>query len=129
MPVTGCCRQTGILVEGHVGWPGRHSLIQFRPAARPGPFLQLLRGEGTFHRMAMNETPHVLIVDDNREIRETLSRYLERHAYRITTAEDATAARRLLKASAPDLLIVDIMMPGEDGLSFCRHVRETADLP
>ena len=79
--------------------------------------------------MAMNDTPHVLIVDDNREIRETLSRYLERHAYRVTTAEDATAARRLLKASAPDLLIVDIMMPGEDGLSFCRHVRETADLP
>jgi two-component system OmpR family response regulator len=79
--------------------------------------------------MAINETPHVLIIDDNREIRETLSRYLERHGYRVATAEDATAGRRILKASAPDLLVLDIMMPGEDGLSFCRHVRETADIP
>ena len=79
--------------------------------------------------MVINETPHILIVDDNRDIRETLSRYLERHGYRAATAEDTVAARRMLKASAPDLLVLDIMMPGEDGLSFCRHIRETADIP
>src|SRR5215813_12259036 len=77
----------------------------------------------------MNESPHVLVIDDNREIRETLSRYLERHGYRVSVAEDSAAGRRVLKASAPDLLVLDIMMPGEDGLSFCRHVRETTDLP
>lgn len=72
---------------------------------------------------------HLLLVDDHRDIRETLSRYLERHGLRVTAAEDAASARRVLKASAPDLVVLDIMMPGEDGLSFCRYLREATDLP
>ncbi|WP_119681608.1 response regulator [Indioceanicola profundi] len=72
---------------------------------------------------------HILLVDDHRDIRETLARYLERHGLRVTAAEDAAAARRALRATAPDLVLLDIMMPGEDGLSLCRHLRETTDLP
>ena len=77
----------------------------------------------------MDATPHVLVVDDRREIREPLARYLERHELRATVAESATAARRILRAAAVDLVVLDIMMPGEDGLSFCRHLRETTRIP
>ncbi len=72
---------------------------------------------------------HLLLVDDHRDIRETLARYLDRHGLRVTTAEDAATARRVLRASAPDLVVLDIMMPGEDGLSLCRHLRETTEVP
>jgi two-component system, OmpR family, response regulator len=77
----------------------------------------------------MNETPHILVVDDHRDIRESLARYLQKHEFRVTTAEDAAAARHSLKASAVDLVVLDIMMPGEDGLALCRHLRENTDLP
>ena len=73
----------------------------------------------------MDASPHVLVVDDHREIREPLARYLERHELRVTVAESAAAARRALKTAAVDLVVLDIMMPGEDGLALCRHLRET----
>lgn len=72
---------------------------------------------------------HILIVDDERDIREPLARYVAKHGYRASTAKDASDARRQLKAGAIDLVILDIMMPGEDGLSLCRHLRETAAIP
>ena len=77
----------------------------------------------------METTPHVLVVDDHREIREPLARYLERHGLRVTAAESAAAARRALKAAAVDLVVLDIMMPGEDGLALCRSLRETTRIP
>ena len=77
----------------------------------------------------MDATPHVLVVDDHREIREPLARYLERHGLRATVAESAAAARRALKAASVDLVVLDIMMPGEDGLALCRHLRETTRIP
>src|SRR6185369_2852752 len=55
--------------------------------------------------------------------------YLQKNGYRVTDAADARSARRALESSAIDLLVLDIMMPGEDGLSLCRHVREIGDLP
>lgn len=73
--------------------------------------------------------PHILIVDDHREIRDLVGRYLARNGLRTTVAESAAAARRALKAAAVDLVVLDIMMPGEDGLSLCRHLRETAGPP
>jgi two-component system, OmpR family, response regulator len=73
--------------------------------------------------------PHVLIVEDARDIREPLGRYLREHGYRATTAADALAARKLMKGSAIDLVVLDIMMPGEDGLSLCRSIRETSQIP
>ena len=77
----------------------------------------------------MDASPHVLVVDDHREIREPLARYLGRHGLRVTVASDAAAARRALKAAAVDLVVLDIMMPGEDGLSLCRSLRETTRIP
>jgi len=73
--------------------------------------------------------PHVLIVEDARDIREPLARYLREHGYRTTTAADALAARKAMKASAIDLVVLDIMMPGEDGLSLCRAIRATSQIP
>lgn len=70
-----------------------------------------------------------MVVDDHRDIRETLARYLRRHGLRVSIAESAEEARRLLKASVFDLVLLDIMMPGEDGLSLCRHLRETSRIP
>jgi two-component system, OmpR family, response regulator len=77
----------------------------------------------------MTAVPHILVVDDHREIREPLARYLEKHGLRATQAADAGAARRVLAAGAVDLVVLDIMMPGEDGLSLCRHLRESANIP
>jgi two-component system OmpR family response regulator len=77
------------------------------------------------------QTPqtHLLIVDDHREIRESLNAYLSKHEYRVTIAESAAAARKILNVAAIDLVVLDIMMPGEDGLTLCRHLRETTDIP
>ncbi len=74
-------------------------------------------------------SPHLLVVDDHREIRDALAAYLGRHGYRVTLAEGAAAARRALEAARIDLVILDVMMPGEDGLSLCRQLRAGGDLP
>ncbi|MXN65777.1 response regulator [Stappia sp. GBMRC 2046] len=73
--------------------------------------------------------PHILVVDDHRDIRETLARYLVKNGMRATAAESAAQARKVLKAAAIDLVVLDIMMPGEDGLSLCRHLVETSSTP
>ena len=77
----------------------------------------------------MNAVPHIAIVDDHRDIRDLVGKYLDRHGYRTSTAENAAACRRLVERNAIDLVVLDIMMPGEDGLSLCRYLRETTDLP
>ena len=77
----------------------------------------------------MDAEPHILVVDDNREIRDSLARYLARHALRVTVADGGQAMRRVLADAAVDLVVLDIMMPGEDGYQLCRHLRETGDLP
>jgi two-component system OmpR family response regulator len=73
--------------------------------------------------------PHILLCDDERSIREPLAAYLQKNGCRVTTAADASAARNVLGSNAIDLAIVDIMMPGEDGLSLCRSLREQGELP
>jgi len=77
----------------------------------------------------MGDTPHLLLVDDERSIREPLAQYLTRQGFRVTQAGDEESARSRLAAYAIDLAIVDIMMPGEDGLSLCRHLAATSDTP
>lgn len=77
----------------------------------------------------MNASPHIAVVDDNREIRELVARYLGQHGYRVSAAESAGVFRRLMENSAPDLLLLDIMMPGEDGLALCRDLRATTQIP
>lgn len=73
--------------------------------------------------------PNLLIVDDERSIRDPLGDYLRKNGYRVTLAESALAARRLLTVHAFDLVVLDVMMPGEDGFSLCRHIREAAETP
>jgi two-component system OmpR family response regulator len=77
----------------------------------------------------MGDIPHLLLVDDERSIREPLAIYLTKQGFRVTQSGDAESARTRLVAYAIDLIILDIMMPGEDGLSLCRHIRETSETP
>ena len=77
----------------------------------------------------MESSPHILVVDDHRDIREPLAKYLEKHDFRASGANSAATARRLLETAAIDLVVLDIMMPGEDGLSLCRHLRERTTIP
>jgi two-component system, OmpR family, response regulator len=70
----------------------------------------------------MTGAPHILIVDDHREIRDAVSRYLEKNGYRTTTARDAPDMDARLKVGRFDLIVLDVMMPGEDGLSVCRRL-------
>ncbi|MHA1158079.1 MAG: response regulator [Alphaproteobacteria bacterium] len=73
--------------------------------------------------------PHLLVVDDDNRIRELLTRYLGDNGFRVTSAGGAAEARRHLEGLAFDLLIVDVMMPGEDGLSLVASLRHTLDVP
>ena len=77
----------------------------------------------------MADEPHVLLVDDEREIREPLASYLTRNGVRVTKAENAAAARQMLSAYAIDLVLLDIMMPGEDGLALAGFIRATTAVP
>ncbi|MBX9814550.1 MAG: response regulator [Sphingomonas sp.] len=77
----------------------------------------------------MPDLPHLLLVDDERSIREPLAHFLAKQGFRVTQAGDAEQARQRLAAYAIDLVILDIMMPGEDGLSLTRHIRATSELP
>ena len=71
----------------------------------------------------------LLLVDDEAALREPLAEYLSRQGFSVTEAASAAQARSLLKTEMPDLVLLDIMMPGEDGLSLCRHLAETHAIP
>ncbi|MDX7718136.1 response regulator [Aeromonas caviae] len=78
----------------------------------------------------MNQgSPHILVVDDHSEIRDLLKRFLEQHGMRVSCARDGKEMKRLLDEREFDLLVLDLMMPGEDGLTLCRELRVTSRLP
>lgn len=77
----------------------------------------------------MDKQPHILVVDDHAEIRELIERFLSDHGYRVTTAADGVIMKRVLADAAIDLIVLDLMMPGEDGLSLCRNLRAESDIP
>lgn len=72
---------------------------------------------------------HLLIVDDDTRIRTLLQKYLLRNGYLVTSARDAAHARRLLQGLSFDLVVLDVMMPGEDGFSLTRHIRAQGPMP
>jgi two-component system phosphate regulon response regulator OmpR len=76
-----------------------------------------------------DEVPHILVVDDDTRIRTLLSRYLRENGFRASTAGNAADARALLGALSFDLVVLDVMMPGETGVSLTRHIRQTTDIP
>jgi two-component system OmpR family response regulator len=77
----------------------------------------------------MNAMDHILIVDDDRDIRDLLSEYLHKQGYRTSVAADGRAMRSIMSRTVPDLIILDLMLPGEDGLILCREIRALSDIP
>jgi two-component system, OmpR family, phosphate regulon response regulator OmpR len=76
-----------------------------------------------------DDAPHILIVDDDRRIRDLLSRFLRAEGYRVTTADTAADARAKLDGLKFDLLVLDVMMPGETGFDFAKSLRRTSSVP
>jgi two-component system OmpR family response regulator len=77
----------------------------------------------------MDAQPHILVVDDDREIRELLSRFLEKQGMRVSAARDAREARRLWPLGRYHIVVLDLMMPGEPGLDFARWLRSQSEVP
>jgi DNA-binding response OmpR family regulator len=77
----------------------------------------------------MTGEPHVLIVDDERDILDPLASYLSKNGFRVAKAANAAAAREIIAAHAIDIALIDIMMPGEDGLSLAGYLRATSKTP
>jgi len=92
--------------------------------------MSALRNPGADEKKApLDDAPHILLVDDDRRIRELLTRYLADHGFRVTAAGDAAAARQTVGGMEFDLLVVDVMMPGEDGISLTRNLRDKLNVP
>ncbi|UXT84578.1 response regulator [Agrobacterium tumefaciens] len=77
----------------------------------------------------MDAAAHIVVVDDHGDIRDLVQQYLEQQGYRVTAVESGAALRRLLEKQTADLIVLDVMMPGEDGLSVCRQLRASTATP
>lgn len=77
----------------------------------------------------MERSPHILIVDDDVEIHRLLNRLLQQYGFRVTVAGDGRAMRKALADWQIDLVVLDVMLPGEDGFALCRAVRQTSRMP
>jgi two-component system OmpR family response regulator len=77
----------------------------------------------------MTRQDHILIVDDDAEIRDLLREYLQKHGYRVATAANGRELRTAMSTARPDLLVLDLMLPGEDGLELCRDLRTDSNVP
>jgi two-component system phosphate regulon response regulator OmpR len=76
-----------------------------------------------------DDAPHILVVDDDHKIRDLLARYLFEQGFRVTTAPDAENARASMRGLAFDIVLLDVMMPGESGLSLARELKAQSDVP
>ncbi len=77
----------------------------------------------------LDDAPHVLVVDDDRRLRDLLGRFLADHGYRVTAAANSSQARSKLEHMMFDIIVLDIMMPGENGFDFARRLRQTSAVP
>ena len=91
----------------------------------------MIRSEDAMDRVATlpDDAPHLLVVDDDTRIRTLLHRFLKENGFRVSVAEDSAEARRKLAGLDFDLIILDVMMPGEDGVALTRVLREERDIP
>jgi two-component system OmpR family response regulator len=76
-----------------------------------------------------NDQAHILVVDDDRDIRSSLAEYLRLRGFRVSVAAGGKEMDRLLSTARPDLIVLDVMLPGEDGLSICRRLQESSQVP
>jgi two-component system, OmpR family, response regulator len=81
------------------------------------------------YKALMEQSPHILFVEDDPDIRALVADFLEHNGYRLSVARDGREMDRMLGVSRIDLLILDIMLPKEDGLSLCRRIRASSDVP
>ncbi|HLT01366.1 MAG TPA: response regulator transcription factor [Geminicoccaceae bacterium] len=79
--------------------------------------------------MSRETARHILVVDDDNRLRRLLQRYLTEHGYHVSTAADAAEAKAALKNFAFDLMVLDVMLPGQNGISLTSELRERVDLP
>jgi len=77
----------------------------------------------------MASQDHILIVDDDAEIRGLIREYLQKHGYRVATAVNGRELRSAVQTARPDLVVLDLMLPGEDGLELCRELRTDSNVP
>lgn len=91
--------------------------------------MQLARVSYLPKRTSMSDIPHIVIVDDDLQIRGLLSSYLQSSGLQATAVADSKALERLLNGKRVDLIVLDPMLPGEDGLSICRRLRAEARVP
>jgi DNA-binding response OmpR family regulator len=84
---------------------------------------------GTHDEPLPDDAPHVLVVDDDHKIRELLTSYLARQGFRVTSAGDTEAARAAMRGLSFDLVLLDVMMPGQSGLEFARELKACSTIP
>ncbi|PKG40255.1 response regulator [Psychromonas sp. Urea-02u-13] len=77
----------------------------------------------------MSNVKQVLVVDDDQDIRELLAQYLTKNSFDVITAEDGIEMDRKLDCHQPDLIILDVMLPGDDGFTLCQRIRQTSNVP
>ncbi len=84
---------------------------------------------GALVSIVMAQSPHLLVVDDHREIRDLVSRFMVKNGFRVTTACDGKEMRKAFEENSIDLIVLDLMLPGEGGLSLCRDLRARSSVP
>ena len=89
----------------------------------------LMTAAPLLHNASMVASPHILVVEDDREISALVARYLRANECRVSVADDGRAMDRVLAESRIDLIVLDLMLPGEDGLGLCRRLRATSAIP
>src|SRR3954471_19091426 len=112
--VSRVCRRDGHLVSASVSRAGGYVALQK---------ISRLPAETCFNAGRMERPDHVLIVDDDRDLRELLTTYLVKHGVRVTAAADGRQMQAALAAGGVDLIVLDLMLPGTDGLVLCRDLR------
>jgi two-component system, OmpR family, response regulator RegX3 len=103
--------------------------LQFLPAGRPVVAISCAQGCTSRPDAENGGMPRVLIVDDEEPLRASLSYALTREGFSVTTAADGVAALEQATATHPDVVILDLMLPGIDGMEVCRRLRTTSDVP
>jgi two-component system OmpR family response regulator len=89
----------------------------------------LAKANLSLEAIPMARTPHILIVEDDREIRTMVSRFLQKNAFRVSIAESSRSMERTLASARIDLIVLDLMLPDENGLDICRRLRATSSIP